>query len=130
MPKDYDQEKWVNLYKMAILGLERAKLTGRIEDARCEIAARAEKLRDVPGLHAAEIHAIDNAHRVLRFLEGEEERYAAEEKRRAIEEAPHQLRSIASKIQNLRYFSSRASATPIPPAAACQHRAIHEQVSA
>lgn len=102
MPKDYDQEKWVKLYKTAILGLERAKLTGRIEDARIEIAARLVELRDVPGLHAAEINAIDNAHRILRLLEGEEVRYAAEEKRRAIEEALHRVRSIAPQIEKLK----------------------------
>ncbi len=102
MPKDYDHEKWVKRYKMAILGLERARLTGRIEDARSEIAARIEKLRDIPGLHTAEIHAIDNAQRMLRLLEGEEERYAAEERRRAIEEALHNLRLIEPKIQKLR----------------------------
>jgi hypothetical protein len=40
LSKDYDHEKWVKLYKVAILGLERAKLTGRIEDTRIEMAAR------------------------------------------------------------------------------------------
>jgi hypothetical protein len=100
--KDYDHEKWVKLYKTAILGLERAKLTGWIEDARIEIAARIVKLRDVPGLHTAEINAIDNAYRILRLLEGEEERYATEERRRAIEEALHQVRSIAPKIEKLK----------------------------
>jgi hypothetical protein len=59
LSKDYDHEKWVRLYKMAILGLERAKLTGRIEDTRIEMAARIVKLREVPGLHAEEISAID-----------------------------------------------------------------------
>lgn len=85
MPKDYEREKWVKLYKTPILGLERATLTGRIKDARIEIAARILKLRDVPGLHDAEIGAIDNAYRILRLLEGEEERCAAEEKRLALE---------------------------------------------
>jgi hypothetical protein len=102
LSKDYDHEKWVKLYKMAILGLERAKLTGRIDDARMEMAARIVKLRDVPGLHAAEISAIDNAYRLLRILESEEERYAAEEKRRTIEEALRQVRSIAPKIEKLK----------------------------
>jgi hypothetical protein len=39
---------------------------------------------------------------MLRLLEDEEERYAAEEKRRAIEQALHTLRSIAPKIQKLK----------------------------
>jgi hypothetical protein len=33
-------------------------------------------------LYKMAIHAIDNAHRMLSLLEGEEERYAAEEKGR------------------------------------------------
>jgi len=45
MPADYDQEKWVELYKKAILELEHAKMTGRIGDARTELAARVEQLR-------------------------------------------------------------------------------------
>ena len=102
MPTDYDKEKWVEIYKKAILELEHAKMTGRIGDARIELAARIEKLRDVPGLHGAEIQAIDDAYRTLQRLEGEEERYAAEEKRRAIEAALHQPHSIAPKIQKLK----------------------------
>ncbi len=43
MPADYDQEKWVELYKKAILELEHAKMTGRIGDARTELAARVEQ---------------------------------------------------------------------------------------
>ena len=102
MPTDYDKEKWVELYKEAISGLEHAKMTGRIGHARTELAARIKKLRDIPGLHAAELHAIDHAYRTLRFLEQEEERYAADEKRRAIEEALHKLRWIAPKIEKLK----------------------------
>jgi hypothetical protein len=84
------------------LGLERAKLTGRIEDTRVEMAARIVKLRDVPGLRTEEISAIDKAHRILRLLESEEERLVAEQKRRAIQEALRQVRSIAPKIQELK----------------------------
>ena len=102
MPYDYDHEKWFKLYKMAILGLERAKLTGRIEDARSEIATRIEKLRDIPGLHTKEIHAIDNAHRMLQLLEFDEVSPASEGKRRAIDEALHYLRSMAGKMEKLK----------------------------
>ena len=77
------------------------KLTGRIEDARIEMAARLVKLRDAPGLHAQEISAIDKAHRILRLLESEEDRLAAKQKRRPIEEALRQVRSIAPKIEKL-----------------------------
>ena len=87
---------------MAILGLERAKLTGRIEDTRIEMAARIFKLRDVPGLHAEEISAIDKAHRILRLLESGEGWLAAEQLRRALDEALRQVRSIAPKIVKLK----------------------------
>jgi hypothetical protein len=102
MPTDYDKEKWVEVYKKAIFELEHARITGRIGDARAEITERIEKLYGVPGLHAAEIQAIDDAYRTLRFLEGEEERHAAEKKSRALEEALHKLRSIAPKIEKLK----------------------------
>jgi hypothetical protein len=62
LSKDYDHEKRIKRCKLAILGLERAKLTGRIEDTRIEMAARIVKLREVPGLHAEKISAIDKAH--------------------------------------------------------------------
>src|ERR1700730_14144192 len=54
----------IHIVREAILGLEHAKQTGRIEDTRIEMAARIVKLRDVPGLHAEEISAIDKAHRI------------------------------------------------------------------
>jgi hypothetical protein len=79
----------------------RARLAGLIEDVRSEIAARIEKLRDVPGLHTAEIHAIDNSHRMLQLLEVDEVPPASEDKRRAIDEALHHLRSIAGKMEKL-----------------------------
>jgi hypothetical protein len=101
LSKDYDHQKWVKLYKMAILGLERAKLPDRIEDTRVEMAARIVKLRDVPGLHTEEISAIDRAHRILLVLESEGDWLVTEQKRRAIEEALRQVRSIAPKIQKL-----------------------------
>ena len=69
--------------------LEYAKITG------CIGTERIEQLRGIPGLHARETQAIDDAYCALRLLAGEEEWYAAEEKRRGIEEALHKLRSIA-----------------------------------
>jgi hypothetical protein len=97
MSPAYDREKWVELYEKVIFELEHAKMTGRIEDTRIELAVRIGKLRDAPGLHSAELHAIDEAYRMLRVFEGNEERYASEEKSRAIDEALHKLRSIAPK---------------------------------
>ena len=37
---DPDKELWVDLYRMAMMELENAKIAGRIGDARIEIAAR------------------------------------------------------------------------------------------
>jgi hypothetical protein len=54
-----------------------------------EIAARIGKLRDVPG-------------RMLLVFERNEERYAPEEKSRAIDEALSKLRWVGPAIQKLR----------------------------
>jgi hypothetical protein len=37
---DYDQEKWVDVYKTALMELEHAAMTGRISDARTAISIR------------------------------------------------------------------------------------------
>jgi hypothetical protein len=77
VPTDYDDEKWIALYKKAILELDQAMVTHRIEEARAEIAGRIERLRGVPEAHAEELHAIDDARRMLQLLEGEEQRARA-----------------------------------------------------
>ena len=77
VPTDYDNEKWIAFYKKAILELDQAMVTHRIEEARAEIAGRTERLRGVPQAHAEELHAIDNARRMLQLLEGEEQRARA-----------------------------------------------------
>lgn len=74
-------------------------MSGRIDAARTGITARLEKLRSIPGLHAEERQAIDDARRMLQMLEEEEHRYNEEQKRRALEEAEQKLRSIAPSIQ-------------------------------
>ena len=96
---EYDKEKWVELYRAALLELEHAKMRGRIGDARTEIAARIEKLHHIPGLHAKERQAIEDALNSLRSLEREEERYAADE-RRVAETALEKLRFIAPRVEN------------------------------
>ena len=98
---DYEREKWIELYKKALVELEHAVMTGRIGDARTEISARIEKLRELPGLHAQEHQAIDDALANLRVLEREEERFAADEKRRVLEDALRKVRSLAPKIREL-----------------------------
>jgi hypothetical protein len=74
-------------------------MTGRIDEARTAIIARLEKLRSMPGLHAEEQQAIEDSLRTLRFLQAEEERYQAEEKRLALEKVEKRLRSIAPVIK-------------------------------
>lgn len=94
----YDQENWVALYRSALIELEHARMAGRIKDARTEILARVEKLRSMPGLHADEYQAIDDALRSLRLLELEEERYDKEMAQRALDESLEKLRSIAPAV--------------------------------
>jgi len=97
---DPDKELWVDLYRMAMMEVENARIAGRIGDARIEIAARLEKLRDIPGLHTAETQTIDDALSGLRGLECTEERDAVDE-RKIAEKALQSLRVIARRFENL-----------------------------
>ena len=97
---DQDKELWVDLYRMVMMELENAKIAGRIGDARIEIAARLEKLREIPGLHTVEKQALDDALTALRSLESIEERDGDEE-RRIAEKALQSLRVIAPRFENL-----------------------------
>jgi hypothetical protein len=94
----YDEEKWIQLYKSALIELEHSLLTGRIAEAREEIVKRVAALRDMPGIHDAERQAIEDALSSLRFLEREEAKYQANEQRKRAEAALEKLRSIAPKI--------------------------------
>jgi hypothetical protein len=96
---DYDKQKWFDLYRTALVELRHAAMTGRIDDARAEIAIRLETLKEHPALHTAECQAIQDALSNLRVLEREEARLAAEEKRRLLQEAAQKLQSIAPKFQ-------------------------------
>jgi hypothetical protein len=78
---DQDKELWVDLYRMAMMEMENAKIAGRIGDARVEIATRLEKLREIPGLHTVEKQALDDALSALRSLERIEERGGDDERR-------------------------------------------------
>jgi hypothetical protein len=95
---DSDKELWVDLYRMAMMELENAKIAGRIGDARVEIATRLEKLREIPGLHTLEKQAIDDALSALQSLERTEER----DERRVAEKALQSLRVIAPRFKNLK----------------------------
>ena len=65
---DYEQEKWVEVYKSAVLELEQSHIAGRIANARAEIVKRIEALRNPPGLHEEERQAIEDAFNNLQFL--------------------------------------------------------------
>ena len=96
--RDRDKELWVDLYRMAMMELENAKIAGRIGDARIEIAARLEKLRDIPGLHIVEKQAIDDALSGLHSLERIER--DADDERLIAERALQSLRVIAPRFEN------------------------------
>jgi hypothetical protein len=83
---------------LALLELERAALTGRIADARDEINVRLETLQQHPELHHAELSVIRDALNNLRVLEREEERMAAEDKKRILQETVQRLKTIAPKF--------------------------------
>jgi hypothetical protein len=95
---DYDKQKWFDLYRTAILELTRAAMTGRICDARGEIAIRLEALKQHPGLHQEEYRAIQDALSNLRVLEQEEARLAEDDKRRLLQESIQKLQTLAPKF--------------------------------
>jgi len=97
---DYDTQKWIDLYRTALLELERAAMSGRIADARTEITTRLETLRQHPELHHTELSAIEDALNNLRVLEREEERMAAEDKKRILHQTVQKLKTIAPKLEN------------------------------
>src|SRR5215469_13147944 len=101
MMADFDNEKWVELYRSALLELQHSLMAGRISDARAEIMARVEKLRDIPGLHTGERQAIEDALNGLRSLEKEEIRYSADQQRKLAQAALEKLRAIEPKIARL-----------------------------
>jgi hypothetical protein len=101
MMADFDNEKSVGFYRSAMLEFQQSLMAGRISDARAEIMARIEKLRDIPGLHAVERQAIEDALSGLRSLENEEIRYAKDQQRNMAEAALEKLRSIEPKIVRL-----------------------------
>jgi 4-aminobutyrate aminotransferase-like enzyme len=105
MTTDYDNEKWVWLYRSALLELEDSLMAGRIMDARVAIMARVEQLKNIPGIHAAEKLAIEDALGALRMLEREEIRHEAERQRTLVQEALEKLQAIEPKINQLKHSS-------------------------
>jgi hypothetical protein len=98
---EYEKEHWVELYRAALVELEHAKMSGRIGDARTEIAARIESLQNLPGLHAEERQALEDALSGLRSVEHEDAEYTAAEERRVAEAALEKLRIIGLKLEKL-----------------------------
>lgn len=97
----YDREKWFEIYQKALLELEHAKMLGRIGEARGAIRTRVQKLKEIPGLHAGEQQAIDDALNALRFLEREEERYDENQRRETLEVASRKIQSIGPTSKKL-----------------------------
>ena len=95
---DYQDENWIALYRLAVIELEHAKMSGRIEAAQAAIVARMEALQHMPGLHADERLAIGDALSGLRVLQDEERRYNQDQKRHAVDNALEKLRYIAPAI--------------------------------
>jgi hypothetical protein len=96
---EYEQQKWFELYKAAMLELDRAVITGRIGDARAEMITRLEKLGQHPGLHQDEYHTIQDALRNMQLLEIEEAHLAAEDKKRLLHETAQKLQGVAPKFK-------------------------------
>ena len=97
---DPEKELWVDLYRMAMMELQNAKIAGRIGDARTEIAARFAKMLEIPGLHTIEKEALDDALSALSSLERTEERNSENESRIS-ERALQSLRVIAPRFESL-----------------------------
>jgi hypothetical protein len=95
---DYDKLKWFDLYRTALLELKRVAMTGRISDARGEIATRLEVLAEYPKFHKPEYQAIQDALRNLRVLEQEEARLADDDRKRLLYESIEKLQSLAPKF--------------------------------
>jgi hypothetical protein len=100
--RDNPEEKWVELYTAAMLELKHALIAGRVLDARTEIAARIEKLREIPGLHERELQALDDALHNLRTLERIEQQADAEQQREATRNALEKVQSLAPRIERFK----------------------------
>ena len=96
---EYSGEKWMETYQQALMELEHAKMHGRIGDARREIVARVEKLKSLPGVHAREDQALEDALNALKFLEREEDRYDEDQRRETLAVAMRKLQSLGPKIR-------------------------------
>jgi uncharacterized protein (DUF342 family) len=101
---DTPAEKWIELYTSAMLELKHALMAGRILEARTEIAARLEKLREMSGLHHRELQTLTDALHNLRTLERIEQQQDgdAQQHREAAQNALEKVKSLAPKIERLK----------------------------
>jgi hypothetical protein len=99
---DNPEEKWIELYTSAMLELKHALMAGRILEARTEIAARIEKLREMPGLHERELQALTDALHNLRTLERIELHADVDQQREAAQNALEKVQSLAPRIERLK----------------------------
>jgi hypothetical protein len=77
-----EKEKWIQLYKAALLESEPSLLPGRIADARASITKRLEKLRHFLHSHKGERRVIKEALDSLQLLERRSAIKAEEEQRK------------------------------------------------
>ena len=76
-------QRWVALYHLALVELDRVRMPGRLRDARHEMFDRVEELRDLSGSHDVEHQAIQDALANMRSLDNEQQQWAAQQARRA-----------------------------------------------
>jgi hypothetical protein len=76
-------QRWVALYHLALVELDRGRMPCRLNDARHEIFDRVEELRDLSGSHDVEHQAIQDALANMRSLDKEQQKWAAQQEQRA-----------------------------------------------
>jgi hypothetical protein len=76
-------QRWVALYHLALVELDRGRMPGRLHDARHEMFDRVEELRDLSGSHDVEHQAIQDALANMRSLGKEQQQWAAQQEQRA-----------------------------------------------
>ncbi len=79
---DSEKEKWIKLYKAALLESDPSLLSGRIADARANITQRLERLRHFPHSHKGERRTIEETLNSLQLLERRIAEKAEEEQRK------------------------------------------------
>jgi len=75
-------QRWVALYHLALVELDRGRMPGRLHDARHEMFDRVEELRDLSGSHDVEHQAIQDALAGMRSLDKEQQQWAAQQEPR------------------------------------------------